>query len=186
MTSKKNENRQTTVKGIMANPATQTFEEFEVKTPYTRSTIKAVELARDILKCNPAVMVSVTELMQEEVKKTEYHAQLIYENMAEDFETMEEAESANAAKDFSYSVIAYTMYHYDAQVWIKDGDDYMTLFITDYSPLKLTKVDARALLKMAAENNYGGEVIGVHGDTREASKRFALITPEKLAECVKK
>ena len=68
--------RKSIIRGIIANPATKSFEEFEVETAYTRSEIKACELAREALNLeNRAIMVSVTEIINEAVKPIVYDAQ---------------------------------------------------------------------------------------------------------------
>lgn len=185
MASKRNENRQSTVKGIIANPITQTFEQFEIKTPYTRSTVKAVEFAREQLEItDPQIMVSVTEVVPDELKKVVYDAQLVVDNMAIDYE---DAELANDACTDDETVIPYTMHIYQGQVWMYDEEtkNYHTNAIIDQSPLKFTKVDARAFIKMSAETYYGLKVIGIHDEERTEIKRYAIVPNDKLQMCEK-
>ena len=179
MTSKKNENRTSTVKGIIANPQTQTFEQFESETAYTRSAVKAVELAREALNLDPTVMVSVTEIVNQPLVKVQYDAQSLIENMRESFENQEEAE--NAAEE-NEQVIGYELFAYSGQIWAVSGEEYVTEFVRYFSTVKHTKVDARAFIKMRYEQeNEFAQVIGIHGDERKEQKRFAVISEENLA-----
>lgn len=180
MTSKKNENRTSTVKGIIANPQTQTFEQFEIETAYTRSTVKAVEMAREIMNLDPAVMVSVTEIVNQPLVKVQYDAQSLIENMRESFENQEEAENAAAENE---SVIGYELYLYSGQIWAVASEEYVTEFVRYFSTVKHTKVDARAFIKMRYEQeNESAQVIGIHADERKEQKRFAVISDEQLAK----
>lgn len=179
MTSKKNENRTSTVKGIIANPQTQTFEQFEIETAYTRSAVKATEMAREALNLDPAVMVSVTEIVNQPLVKVQYDAQSLIENMRESFENQEEAEKAAAENE---TVIAYELFMYSGQIWAVAGEEYVTEFVRYFSTVKHTKVDARAFIKMRYEQeNESAQVIGIHGDERKEQKRFAVISEENLA-----
>ena len=184
MTSKRNENRQSTVKGIIANPITQTFEQFEIKTPYTRSTVKAVEFAREQLEItDPQIMVSVTEVVPDELKKVAYDAQLIIENSAGTYDNKERAEDDVTENE---TVLAYTMHGYSGQLWMIDNEgEYTTVFFADESPLKFGKVDTRAFLKMAGEEVYGCKVIGIHNEERQELKRYAIVSNDKLHLCEK-
>lgn len=184
MASKKNENRTTEVKYMFwsatDNQDGKPYEKSE-KIPYTRSA----EIARKVL-CDkyPDAMIQVIEpLIQEEIKKTVYHPQLVFDNMRTDFETQEAAEEhANADE----TVIQYTMYEYTGQFWaIHDNGDYETDSVYDQSPVKFGKVDTRAFLKISAENLCGGKVIGIHDDNRHEIKRFAIVPNDKLEMCVK-
>lgn len=180
MTSKKNENRTSTVKGIIANPQTQTFEQFEIETAYTRSAVKAVEMAREALNLDPAVMVSVTEIVNQPLVKVQYDAQSLIENMRESFENQEAAENAAAENE---TVIPYELYMYSGQIWAVAGEEYATDFVRYFSTVKHTKVDARAFIKMRYEQeNETAQVIGIHGDERKEQKRFAVISDENLAK----
>lgn len=182
MTSKKNENRKTTAKGFIANPYTKTFDEFCEKIPYTRSLQKAIELVREEMALDNDVMISVTELEQEEIKRTVYNPQLVFENMVADYEY---EETANESANEEQTVIPYTMYVYDAQYWAFDGINYHTDYVIDNSPLKMTKVDARAFLKISAENLSGSTIIGIHNDNREVETRYAIVNNSDLEKCVK-
>lgn len=179
MTSKKNENRTSTVKGIIANPQTQTFEQFEIETAYTRSAVKAVEMAREVLNLDPSVMVSVTEIVNQPLVKVQYDAQSLIENMRESFGNQEEAENAAAENE---QVIAYELFAYSGQIWAVAGEEYATEFVRYFSTVKHTKVDARAFIKMRYEQeNENAQVIGIHADERKEQKRFAVISEENLA-----
>ena len=179
MTNKRNENRTSMVKGIIANPQTQTFEQFEIETAYTRSAVKAVEMAREALNLDPAVMVSVTEIVNQPLMKVQYDAQSLIENMRESFGNQEEAEKAAAENE---TVIAYELFMYSGQIWAVSGDEYTTEFVRYFSTVKHTKVDARAFIKMRYEQeNESAQVIGIHADTRTCEKRFAVIGDEQLA-----
>lgn len=179
MTSKKNENRTSTVKGIIANPQTQTFEQFEIETAYTRSAVKAVEMAREILNLDNSVMVSVTEIINQPIVKVQYDAQSLIENMRESFENQEEAENAAAENE---TVIPYELYMYSSQIWAVAGEEYATKFVRYFSTVKHTKVDARAFIKMRYEQeNKSAQVIGIHADERKEQKRYAVISDEQLA-----
>ena len=179
MTSKKNENRTSTVKGIIANPQTQTFEQFEIETAYTRSAVKAVEMAREILNLDNSVMSSVTEIVNQPLVKVQYDAQSLIENMRESFGNQEEAESAAEENE---SVIKYELYAYSGQIWAVAGEEYVTEFVRYFSTVKHTKVDARAFIKMRYEQeNDSAQVIGIHGDERKEQKQFAVIGNEQLA-----
>lgn len=180
MTNKKNENRTSTVKGIIANPHTQTFEQFEIETAYTRSAVKAVEMAREALNLDKSVMVSVTEIVNQPIAKVQYDAQSLIENMRESFENQAEAEKATAENE---QVIAYEIYLYSGQIWAVSGEEYATEFVRYFSTVKHTKVDARAFIKMRFEQeNENAFVIGIHGDERKCEKRFAVISDEQLAK----
>lgn len=181
--TKRNENRKSTVKGIIANPETQTFEAFEIETPYTRSIPKAAEMARKVLNLEDGVMVSVTEIHNEALKPVIYDSQEVFDEMVADYETKEEAEeNCNEL----CTVIPYTMYQYEAQVWLFDGDKYATEFFSDNSPMKFGKVDTRGFIRMAAESFFDSKVIGIHDDKRYEEKRFAIVENDRLEFCIKK
>ena len=180
--TKRNENRKSTVKGIIANPQTQIFEAFEIEIPYTRSTQKAAEFAREILNIEEYIMLSVTEIQNEALKPIVYDNQLVCDYMTADFETKEEAEqNANEMQ----SVIPYTMFIYSGQVWLTDGEKYSTEHFTDWSALKFGKIDTRGFVKMMAESFYNAKVIGINDDKRTEQKRFAIVDNDKLQLCVK-
>ena len=170
------ENRKSTIKGIIANPESQTFETFEIETAYTRSAVKAVELAREALNIPNACMVSVTEIMNEAAKSINYDATSLME-FASDYGHINDYEP----KENEF-VIPFTMFTYSAQIWAIGNDDtYTTEFFEYESTVKLTKVDARAAVKMAYElENKNDHVIGIHNDTRTEEKWYALITRENL------
>lgn len=179
MTNKKNENRTSTVKGIIANPQTQTFEQFEIETAYTRSAVKAVEMAREILNLDAAVMISVTEIVNQPVVKVQYDAQSLIENMRE--LALSESDAKEIAQDGD-QIIPFEMFKYTGQIWAVNGEEYTTEEYTTWSTVKHTKVDARAWLKMCYEKEFeGSQVIGIHADIRTCEKRFAVISDENLA-----
>lgn len=183
MASKKNENRKTTVKGVLANPQTQKFQEFEETISYTRSTVKAAKAIREMMGLESHVMVSIFELIQEDVKKPVYNSQLITEFMICDAPSRDEVE---AIVRENQTIIKYGMYYYSAQLWLDFGGDYRTEPILDNSPLKLSKVDARAFVKLCGENLYtGAKVIGIHNCDRELVERYAIINNDDLEKCIK-
>ena len=181
--TKRNENRKSTVKGIIANPQTQTFEAFEIETPYTRSIPKAVEMAREYFQLANDIMVSVTEIHNEALKPVVYDSQAVFDEMVADYETKENAEE-NCNENCS--VIPYTMYQYEAQVWLFNGDEYTTEFFTDNSPMKFGKVDTRGFIRIAAEQFFESKVIGIHDDKRFEEKRYAIVENDRLEFCIKK
>ena len=175
--------RKSIIRGIIANPATKSFEEFEVETAYTRSEIKACELAREALNLeNRAIMVSVTEIINEAVKPIVYDAQSLidfadavydYDNDAEPTETQ--------------TVVEFVKYIYTAQIWAVSGEDYTTESWEYESTVKLGKVDTRAAIAMNYEHeNKNWKVLAVHNDKREQVKRYALIEREALANVKQK
>ena len=170
------ENRKSTIKGVIANPETQTFETFEVETAYTRSAIKAIELARETLHIPNNCMVSVTEIINEAAKPINYDAASLMD-FASDYGHINDYEPKE-----NELVLPFTMFTYSAQIWaIGNDDEYSTEFFEYESTVKLTKVDARAALKMAYEHeNKHDHVIGIHNDARTEEKWFALITREAL------
>lgn len=181
MTSKKNENRKSTVKGILANTKEQTFEQFEIETEYTRSNVKAAELVREAMKLDDFVLVSVMEIVNEPVKKIEYDAQSLTEFASEIFTDEEEANKFAEANNCE--LVKFERFTYTAQIWAVIGEEYKTEFHTYVSCVKLGKVDTRAALVMNYEKqNKGAQVIGIHADERKAEKCFAAITAENLEQ----
>ena len=184
MASKRNENRQSTVKGYIVTLEPLSKEEFEIRTPYTRSFPIATKFANEILGANENTIVTVTDVIPDELKKVVYDAQLVFDNMSADYEN---AETAEDVCDENETVIAYTMHEYEGQVWLYDETtkDYTTEFFMDNSPLKMTKVDARAFLRMMAESFFGKTVIGIHDEKRIENKRYAIVSNDKLHLCEK-
>ena len=182
MASKKNENRKTTAKGFIANPYTKTFDEFEERIDYTRSLTKAIALVRKEKALDADVMISVTELIQDEVKRIVYNSELVFENMVSDYENEEDA---NSYVFDNQTVIQYTMYEYSAHVWMKNGKEYTSEYVLDNSPLKLGKIDTRAFIRMSAEKLFDCNCIAVNGEERTEVKRFAIVDNDKLKLCVK-
>ena len=184
MASKRNENRQSTVKGVIVTLEPLTKEEFEIRTPYTRSFPIATKFANEILGANENTIITVTDVIPDELKKVIYDAQLVFDNMSADYEV---AETAEDVCDENETVIPYTMHVYQGQVWMYDEDtkEYHTNAIIDQSPLKFTKVDARAFIKMSAESYYGLKVIGIHDEERTEIKRYAIVSNDKLHLCEK-
>lgn len=178
-----NENRKSTVKGIIANTEKQTFENFEIETPYTRSNSMAIKYAKEAMKLDDNALVSIVEIINKPFKRPIYDAGKLIENAIEFFD--DETDAKNAASD-SVSVIKVTDYVYSGQVWaILDSGEYYTEFIKDASPVKFGKVDTRGFIKMRAEKRLSGKVIGVHGDKREVRFQFITIENDALEKCVK-
>lgn len=183
MTSK-NANRTTTIKGFIVTLEPLNKEPFEIVTPYTRSDAKAGNLVAEQMEVKEGQIITITELINEPLKKTAYDAQLVYDFMRCDFETKEEAEAAINVEEI---VIAYTMYYYGAEVWYYLADDnaYYTAPYTDCSPLKFGVVDSREFVKMGAEDYFNAQIIGMHDVTREEVKRYAIVSTENAKQCEK-
>lgn len=185
MTIKKNENRTTEVKFMFwsatDNQDGKPYEKSE-KIPYTRSA----EIARKVLceKYQNAMVQVIEPLIQEEIKRTVYHPQLVFENMVCDFE---DEENANESATENQTVVPYTMYIYSGQFWaVNSNGDYITDYVMDNSPCKFTKINARAFLKISAENlepDY--TILAIHGDERESQTRYAVVNNSDLEKCVK-
>lgn len=178
--SNRNEGRKTEVKFMFWNPEEggTPYERIE-KIPYTRSD----EIARKTLsEMFPNCMIQVIELDQEEVKRVVYNSGKVNEYKTAAFETAEDAE-ANVTD--TQTVIPFTMYGYSGHVWMKNGDEFFTEYITDESPIKFGIGETRAFIKIAAENNYACMCIGTYDTKRHELKRFALVENDSLQMCVK-
>ena len=179
--STKNENRKSTIKGMLANPVKQTFEQFEIETEYTRSNVKAAELVKQAMKLDPQIMVSVFEIINTPLEAVKYDAQSLKEFASEIF--ADEIEAKNYAEKNNVRVIRFDQFIYSGQVWAFNGEDYVTDFHGYESTVKLGKVDTRGAIKMNYEKLHKGyKVIGIHGDKREEFRRYACITPENLEQ----
>lgn len=184
MASKRNENRETTVRFMFwsaeDNDNGKPYEK-EERIPYTRSA----EIARKTLseKYIGAMIQVINPLIQDEIVRTVYNPKLVFEYMVADYEY---EETANESATEEQTVVPYTMYVYDAQYWaVDDEGNYHTDYVMDNSPLKMTKVDARAFLKMVAEDLSDCTVIGIHNDKREIETRYAIVNNSDLGKCVK-
>lgn len=184
MASKRNENRQSTVKGYIVTLEPLTKEEFEIRTPYTRSIPIATKFANEILGANENNIITVTDVIPDELKKVIYDAQLVVDCMNADYEYEETAQDFCTEDE---TIVPYTMHEYQGQVWMYDEDtkEYHTNGIVEQSPLKFTKVDARAFIKMSAETYYNLKVIGIHDTEHTEIKRYAIVSNDKLHLCEK-
>lgn len=182
--STRNDGRKTIAIGKLGFFNEGRFEDFKTEIDYTRSETIAAEKVREVLNLANDVMVQVIELKQTEIKKTVYNSGKVFENMLADFED-EETAKENATEN--QTVIPYTMFEYDAQFWAVNSDgDYITDYVMDNSPVKLTRVNIRQFLTISAENlepDY--KVLAIHGENRTKTTRFAIVENDKLALCVK-
>lgn len=181
MASKKNENRQTEVKFYYWNPTEGgTPTEKTEKINYTRSdAIAQKTLAEKYNGC----MIQVIELKQEEIVRTVYNPQLVYENASIVCET---EESANENNGENFTIVPFTMYSYEGQYWaVSDNGNYETDAIYDESPVKFGKIDTRGFLRMSAEQLTGMHVLAIHNDTRTELKRWAVVPNERIELCIK-
>lgn len=186
--------RKTTVKGIWANANTQEFNQFEVVTEYTRSTEKAVKLASEILNPDndPAIMVSVSELIQEKAARKYYDNAAMYLTARQTCMTEEEAkeqcnEDETIVKGFFYT------YHTCVFYFNTIENEYAVTPFTWTSGANSTARDCRAMLAMRFEEIYGGcKVIDMHewgtskGYTKTQDTAWFILTPEQLERCLKK
>ena len=174
----KNINRETTAKIIVADAKAKTFEESEIRIPYTRSYPKATVICREILNLEPTVMLSVADLIQDEIKPIRYNAQDLRERARADFDSEETALEECKKNEL---VVPFDLFLYTAQVWATDGENYETLGVGYESTVKHTKVDARAFIKMTYDKrNEPYSVIAVHNDKRQDLKRYAVISETEL------
>lgn len=179
----KNANRKSTIKGIIANTETQTFENFEIEVPYTRSKVKAVALVKEAMNLDNTALVSITKVINEPLKRVQYDTGKLIENAQAFYEY--EVDAKNEAAD-DEAVIKVTIYDYSGQVWaVVDSGEYITEFITAPSHVKFGKVDTRGFIKMTAENLLSAKVIGVDADKREPRIEFITIKNDALEKCVK-
>lgn len=186
MTNKNNKrfaNRETIVKGFIINTNSQEFTPFEEVISYTRSAQKAVELVREKMQLdnNPSIVVTVNEIINEAPKPIKYNESKIY-----DFSIAQYNEKEDAEKQLSdgYEVKEIRWFEYEAAYWATNGEEYITDFVHDESPVGFTKVDMRAFLVMSAEQLTDFKVIGIHGETKRETKRYCVIKSNDLEKCI--
>lgn len=176
-------NRETVVKGFIINTATQEFTPFEETISYTRSAQKAVELVREKMQLDndPNIIVTVNEIVNEAPKPIKYNEGKIY-----DFSIAQYEEKEDAEKQLSdgYEVKEIRWFEYEAAYWATNGEEYITDFVHDESPIGFTKVDMRAFLVMSAEQLTGFKVIGIHNETKRETKRYCVIETTNLEKCI--
>lgn len=178
-------NRETTVKGVVINLDTQTHDNFEVKTQYTRSNEKAVAYARKAMQIddNPMIIVAVTELVNEAPKPVKYDNDKIYEMSYAHFDGKDDAQKAAETDGTEMRVI--TWYEISAQIWaIDDGGNYITEWYADETSENMTKRDAREFVRMSYEDMNGFKVIGIHDCKKDEKPMYCVITTANLAKCV--
>ncbi len=183
-----NNERTTIIKGFTVEISGETVvnHPFEIVTTYTRSNATARKLASKALNID-ANFIIVTELVNEPKKAIEYDAFAIAANCFEQFDESDKdsAESAMSAYTDT-TLVKYSYYEYGAQVWSVDNTgDYHTNYHMDWSPLKMTKINARGFVKMSYEALTGETVLGIHDDARCFVTKYAIIPNDKLEECIK-
>ena len=192
-TNNSNNERKTTVKGIWANAKTQEFNQFSVVTEYTRSTEKAVKLARAII--NPdndsAIMVSVSELIQEKPSRLYYDNAAMYLEAEQMYMTEEEAKEQ--CKD-GETIVKGQLYSYSTNIFYFDMNvnEYKVATFSWNSGGNITAKDCRAMLAMRFEDMHiGCKVIAMHewGNSKCYVKHqcsvWYVLTPEQLKSCIK-
>ena len=177
MTKRNFEERKSVIRGQIIDAVEFKFDTFEIETEYTRSETKAANLAMDALGLDPKrYMIRVTEIVNEAVKPVVYDAQSLIDFAVAVYDYEIDAEPTE-----TQVVIPFTVHCYSAQVWAVSGEDYTTEYHEYETTVKLGKVDARAAVKMNYEHeNKSWFVIGIHNDTRQEFKRYALIERDEL------
>ena len=181
--SKRFADRETTVKGFIINTNSQEFTPFEEVISYARSAQKAVELVREKMQLDndPSIVITVNEIVNEAPKPIKYNESKIY-----DFSVGRYYEKEDAEKQCpdGYEVKEIRWFEYEAAYWATNGEEYITDFVHDESPIGFTKVDMRAFLVMSAEQLTGFKVIGIHGETKHETKRYCVIESAYLEKCI--
>lgn len=192
-TNNKNNERKTTINGIWANAKTQEFNQFSVVTEYTRSTEKAVKLASAIINPDndPAIMVSVSELVQEKKASKYFDNSALY--LESDLMAFDENEARENCKD-GQTVVKGTVYSYHTNVFyydIKTGKYNAEPFYWSYGA-NVTAKDCRAMLAIRFEEmNENCKVIALDewgttkGYEKYQSTVWYVIDDEKLERCIK-
>ena len=175
--------RETVVKGFIINTATQEFTPFEETISYARSAQKAVELVREKMQLDndPNIIVTVNEIENEKPKPIKYNESKIYDFSIAHYQDKEDAE---AQLSDGYEVKEIRWFEYEAAYWAVNGEEYVTDFVHDESPISFTKVDMRAFLVMSAEQLTGFKVIGIHDETKRETKRYCVIETANLEKCI--
>lgn len=183
-----NNERTTIVKGFAVEISGETVvnHPFEIVTGYTRSNATARKLASKALNVD-ANFIIVTELVNEPKKAVEYDAVAITAYCFEQFDESDKELAEGAMSAYTdATLVKYSYYEYGAQVWSVDGmGDYHTNYHMDWSPLKMTKINARGFIKMSYEDLTGETVLGIHNDARWFVTKYAIVPTDKLEECVK-
>lgn len=176
-------NRETTVKGFIINTNSQEFTPFEEVISYARSAQKAVELVREKMQLDndPSIVVTVNEIVNEAPKPIKYNESKIYEFSVAKYNKKEDAEKE--CPD-GYEVKEIRWFEYESAYWAVNGEEYVTDFVHDESPVGFTKVDMRAFLVMSAEQLTGFKVIGIHNETKHETKLYCVIKSIDLEKCI--
>lgn len=181
--SKRFDNRETVVKGFIANVLTQEFKPFETKVSYVRSDAKAVRLVREQMNITePEILVCVREIINEAPKPVKYNNIKIYELAYDRFNDEETAKNAANKDDSEMRVI--TVYEISGQIWALSGNEYKTELYMDEAFVNLTKSNAREFLKMSYEKFIGNKVLGIHNCTKHEKQVYCVITRENLQKCI--
>lgn len=184
------ENRQTVVKGFIINTETKEFTEYEETLAYVRSVPKAVEMLKEKMQLddNPAIVITVNELINEAPKPIKYNDGLIFELCEMAFDDENEANDYVEAHE-GYTIKKLTRYEVYGMCWTFNNIDgeYRTRFVVETTPLNLTKVDQRALIVITCEEQFSNEkVLAVHDVKKRDYPCYCAITPENLTKCIVK
>ena len=176
-------NRETVVKGFIINTNSQEFTPFEEVISYARSAQKAVELVREKMQLDndPSIVITVNEIINEAPKPIKYNEGKIYDFSIAQYQDKEDADKQ--CPD-GYEVKEIRWFEYEATYWATNGEEYVTDFVHDESPVGFTTVDMRACLVMSAEQLSGYKVIGIHGETKHETKRYCVIESIYLEKCI--
>ena len=178
-------NRETVVKGYIINTESQEFTPFEETISYARSTQKAVSLVREKMQMNdnPAIVVTVNEIINEAPKPVKYNDSKIYELCYNRFDAEDDAQKAAEGDNTEYRAV--TRYTISCHVWVVDGNgNYYTQHYSDETPINMTKVDQRGFMRMSFEKASGDKVIGIHATKKTPVQMYCVITAENLKKCI--
>ena len=193
MARKNTKERKSIVKGIWANAQTQEFNQFEIETDYTRSIEKAVKLAKAIINPdnNPAIMVSVSDIVNEKASRKYYDNAAMYLEAAQ--MCIDEEEAKNECKE-NETIVKGFYYSYNTHVFYFDmnANEYKVAPFSWDSGANITARDCRAMLTMRFEETHNGcKVITMHewgnskGYTKSQDTVWYILTPEQLERCMK-
>lgn len=179
MTSKF-ENKNTVIRGIIANPETQTFEQFEITTDYVRSNERAIAKVREALNLNDNVMVSISELKQEEKRTFKWLVADLKAAFTPEYEQPEDVPE-------NFTAISVTLYDYVADVFGYQDAEPIAKHVHVYGHAhKATKTDAREIVRTFALEYEGfTSVVCVAGCKRDESQVW-FVVPDDEIEAYKK
>ena len=185
--------RKTIVNGIWANAKTQEFNQFSVVTEYTRSTEKAVKLASAIINPDndPAIMISVSELVQEKSARRYYDNAALYLEASQ--MCIDENEAKEQCKD-GETIVKGLLYSYNTHVFYFDMDanEYKVTPFSWNSGANITAKDCREMLAMRFEETHKNcKVIAMHewgnqrGYVKYQDTVWYILNAEQLEHCIK-